>query len=170
MNIVFTGYMASGKTTVGTLVAKMLGMSFADTDSLIEKSEKRSIAEIFAREGEEFFRNAESEIIKDIAKSDNTVISTGGGAVLRTENIDILRKNGIIVNLEPSEDVILSRLSGCDTTRPLANGSSAEEIIERFRARKPFYDNCDMKINMTADKSAEDAAKEIIMKLEANYI
>lgn len=169
MNIVLTGYMGSGKTAVGKCVAELCGFHFVDTDMLIEEKVGMSIAEIFKSSGEEYFRKVEADVIKKVSEADSVVISTGGGAVLKTENIAELRKNGVIVNLEPEESVIAERLSGNDGTRPLIKGNSIEEIIERFRSRRPYYDNCDIKIKVTECKVIEETAKEILRILEEKY-
>lgn len=169
MNIVLTGYMASGKTAVGTCLSKLCGFKFADTDALIEEKCEVAISKIFEVSGEEYFRIVESEVIKEAARLENAVISTGGGAVLNTENVAVLRENGVIVNLEPEEEVIRLRLGGGDSTRPLVKDSSMEEIIERFKNRKPYYDNCDIKIKVTKDKGIEDVAEEILKVLEEKY-
>lgn len=162
MNVVFTGYMGSGKTAVGNFIAEKYGKKFIDTDALVEEKLGMTIAEIFERFGEEYFRTAETAAIKTAANAENAVISTGGGAVLRRENIEILRKNGIVINLEPEEAVIAQRLSGTDSSRPLINGSSGEEILARFRKRQPYYDNCDIKVKVTAEKGIAETAEEIM--------
>ncbi len=169
MNIVFTGYMASGKSAVGRRLAALFNMPFYDTDSLIEEKCNMAIPQIFAKSGEDYFRKAEAEVIKEVSGLDNAVISTGGGAVLDKENIDALRERGVIINLEPTEEVIKARLSGEDGTRPLIKGNSIDEIIARFNERKPYYDNCDFKIKVTADKEIDDTVKEISKILEEDY-
>ncbi|MBO5060880.1 MAG: shikimate kinase [Clostridia bacterium] len=169
MNIVLTGYMGSGKTAVGTYLAEKQGLTFLDSDSMIEQQCGMSISEIFAASGEEYFRSVEAEVIERISEYDGAVISTGGGVVLNTQNIAELRKNGVIVNLEPEEDVILTRLGADDGTRPLIKDSSMTEILERFNARKPYYDNCDIKIKVTKDKGIAEVAEEILRSLEEKY-
>ncbi len=169
MNIVLTGYMASGKTVVGTYLSEICGLNFLDTDTLIEEKCGMQISRIFEVSGEEYFRKIESDVIEETAKQDAAVISTGGGAVLNTENIAVLRKNGIIVNLEPEEAVIRHRLGGGDDTRPLVKSSSIEEVLERFRMRKPYYDNCDIKVKVTQEKGIKETAEEILRILEEKY-
>jgi len=96
MNIVLTGFMATGKSEVGKDLARLLEMEFIDTDDLIEEKVEMKISEIFAKKGEKFFRDLESEIAKEVGGWDNYVIATGGGIVLRQENINSLKKNGKI--------------------------------------------------------------------------
>lgn len=162
MNIVLTGFMATGKTQISQCLAERLGYELKDTDEMIVKSAKMSINDIFAKLGEERFRHMETEIIKQAAKGDKTIISTGGGVVLNPRNIDFLRENGIIVNLSPKFEVIQERIAEAAATRPLMKGQSIEEIKKRFDERKPFYDNCDIKINVTNDKTPMEHAEEII--------
>ncbi len=169
MNIVFTGYMASGKSVVGKQLAANLDMPFCDTDCLIEKKCNMTISKIFELNGEEYFREIETEVIREVSLIDGVVISTGGGAVLKAENIDTLRENGVIINLEPTEEVIKARLSADDGTRPLVKDSSIDDIVTRFNQRKPYYDNCDFKIKVTQDKQIDDIVKEISKILEENY-
>ena len=169
MNIVLTGYMASGKTAVGTYLSKLCSREFVDTDALIEEKCGMNIPEIFKASGEDYFRFLESDVIKEVSKYDAKVIATGGGAVLRTENVARLRENGVVINLEPTEEVINKRLSGDDATRPLANGKSMDEILNRFKERKPYYDNCDVKIQVTAEKGIEELSEEILRILEEKY-
>lgn len=160
MNIVLTGFMASGKSTVGKRLAEIMGYEFADTDSLVEAKEDMKISEIFEQFGERYFRDLEKTAVEEVSVKDNIVIATGGGVVLDEDNMVNLRKNGVIINLSPDEDVIKSRLLG-DKTRPLAANSDFEEILERFEKRKPFYDNCDYQIKVTLDTDV-DGVCEII--------
>lgn len=169
MNIVLTGYMASGKTAVGNYLSELCGLDFIDTDARIEEKCEMSISKIFEISGEQYFRHIESQVIGEVSGYDSKVISTGGGAVLNVENVKLLRANGIIVNLEPDEEVIRLRLLSSDSTRPLVKDSSMEEIIERFKGRKPYYDNCDVKIYITKDKSIRETAEEILKILEEKY-
>ncbi len=170
MNIVLTGFMAVGKTRTGKALAKKIGYNFADTDELIEKKENMSINDIFAKYGEEYFRALETQIAKEVSLMNNTVISTGGGMVLRKENLEHLRNGGIIVNLSADFSVIKERLSRASSTRPLLNKASIDEILERFNYRKPFYDDCDYKINVSNDNSPEEHAQMIIENLKGKVI
>ena len=158
--------MASGKSTVGRCLAEKLGMSFLDTDEYIEKKQKRKISDIFFESGEAFFRKLENECARALNTEDNTVIATGGGFVLNPENIALMKKNGIIVNLETNADVIADRLAESRKTRPLMSSSSVGQILEEFEKRKSFYDNCDIKIKLTLTGKTEDYVKEIMQKIK----
>lgn len=161
-NIVLTGFMASGKTVTGKEIARITGYKFIDMDCMIEAAEGKTVNEIFADCGEKYFRTLESQAAQRCSEFENTVISCGGGTVLRPENIQFLRKNGIIFNLNPTEEVIRQRLSAASATRPLLKNDNADGVIKRFEARKPFYNDCDYKIEILPGKSVESVAEEII--------
>lgn len=162
MNIVLTGFMATGKTQISKCISNMLSMPVIDTDAEIEKAEGISISEIFEKFGEEYFRKKETEIILKISYIDKSIISTGGGSVLNPQNIEALRKNGIIFNLDADFETISERVKSAAKTRPLMNGQSIENIKKRFNSRKKFYDNCDYKIKISNQKSPIDHANDII--------
>ena len=162
MNIVITGFMASGKTEISKQLHKLSGYSLVDTDELIVKKTGMSINEIFEKKGEEAFREIEHNVISEVSKRDNTIISTGGGVPLNEINMDELRKNGIIVNLAPDFDVIKQRLTNARSTRPLLKNSSLEEIENRFNYRLPYYEKCDIKINVSNEKSPKYFANQIL--------
>lgn len=164
-NIVLTGFMASGKSTVGRELSEISGMEFVDTDELVEKSVGITINEIFQKYGEEYFRDRESEAVALAAKKNGAVISTGGGAVLRRENVELLRKNGVVFNLEPTAAVICERLNDARASRPLLAGEELEAVLERFRKRQPYYDNCDCKIYVSNSKTPREFAAEILERM-----
>ncbi|MBO5998317.1 MAG: shikimate dehydrogenase [Lachnospiraceae bacterium] len=133
-NIILTGFMGSGKTTVGKELAGRLGMKLLDTDSIIEQREGRSINEIFETSGEEYFRDLETELLKELAGTDGqeaAVYSTGGGIVLREENRRLLHRAGTVVWLKVSAADVIGRLEG-DDTRPLLKGGDKEQKISRL--------------------------------------
>lgn len=162
MNIILTGFMATGKTQISKRLAKLSGFNLVDTDAMIVEETKMTINEIFDTMGETEFRKIEHNIICKVSELDNTVISTGGGVVLNTSNIKELRKNGIIVNLSPSFDVILERLNFAKASRPLLQNSDIDSIRKRFYDRLPYYAVCDYKINVSNDHDPEYFAKEIL--------
>ncbi len=166
MNIILTGFMATGKSQIGKCLAKKLGFSFIDTDELIEEKENKTINTIFAQHGEEYFRNLETKVAEEVSSFDNTVISTGGGMVLRKENLLHLRNNGVVVNLSADFSVIEKRLTSASSTRPLLKNASVNEVLNKFNARKPFYDDCDYKITVTNENTPEEHAQMIIDKLK----
>lgn len=166
MNIALTGFMASGKSTVARYISECSDYDFIDTDEMIVAREGRSINDIFAADGEEYFRRVEHEIIREAANMDNKVISTGGGVVLNPENIEELRKNSVVFNLAPDFSVIEQRVEHAAATRPLMKNQSMDDIKKRFDDRKPFYDNCDYKIPVTEDSSPAGTARKILQIME----
>ncbi|MFA7073623.1 MAG: shikimate kinase [Endomicrobiaceae bacterium] len=147
-NLVLTGFMGTGKTTVGKLLAKSLNRPFFDTDEMIEKQTDSSIPEIFKKAGEKAFRQYESQIVMMLSNLDNSVISCGGGAVLNRDNLSSLRKNGIIINLYASAQHILNRI-GEDDNRPIIKKMLRpfDEVKKLLMQRKASYDNCDFAVN-----------------------
>lgn len=131
-NIVLTGMPGSGKSTIAKALSKKLSKEFFDTDTLVVEKDGRQISEIFSCDGEEYFRNAETEAIKSVSQKSGVIIATGGGAVLRPENIDYLSSNGKIFFLDrPLDDIIPTK------DRPLAK--SREALEKRFNERYPIY-------------------------------
>ncbi|MEW6002010.1 MAG: shikimate kinase [Nitrospirota bacterium] len=160
-NIVLTGFMGTGKTAVGRELSRHLKMRLIDVDVEIEKSQGMTINEIFRRFGESRFREIETEVIKKVSKNKNIIISTGGGAVLKEENMDILRKNGVIICLMATPETILKR-TGHNSDRPLLQVENPlQRIRELLNFRKPFYEKADIIID-TEDRSPRQIAKEII--------
>lgn len=164
MNIVLTGFMASGKTQISKELSKLTGFSLVDTDAVIEEKTGLSINDIFEKFGESKFRDIEHDVIKEVSERENTVISTGGGVVLNPDNITSLRKHGVIVNLAPDFNTILERLNDAKATRPLLKNSDIEDIRKRFNERSPFYADCDIKINVSNEHTPLYFAEQI-MKL-----
>ena len=156
-NIVLTGMSRAGKTTVGALLAARLGREMMDTDQMIVGREQRAITDIFATEGEAYFRDAESEMIGVLAPQSGLVIATGGGAILRQENVDTLKKNGVIVFLDRPVEQILPT-----DDRPLAN--TAAKVTALYEKRYPVYRAaCDVRV--VNDKSAEEVTEKILAGL-----
>ncbi len=157
--------MGTGKTAVGKELARLLNMKLIDVDTEIEKSEKMTINEIFKQLGEPRFREIETEMITKLSKDKNSIISTGGGAVLKQENMDILRRNGVIICLTATPETILSRTSNSND-RPLLQ---VENPLKRIKGlldfRKPFYERADVMID-TEGKTPLQIAEEIIEKVK----
>jgi shikimate dehydrogenase len=156
-NIVLIGMPASGKTTVGRILEKKLRRKAYDSDKLIEKAEKRTISDIFQNEGEATFRNMEADMIRSLSEKSGIVISTGGGAPLREENVDNLKKNGRLYFIDRPLGQLMPTKS-----RPLA--SSAEAIERRFNERYGIY-SLAADVRIDADTSAPMTADKIIKEL-----
>jgi len=164
-NIVLTGFMGTGKTSVAKQLSSMLGMKIVDMDSEIEKTQGKTINDIFAQLGEPFFRDLETEMAQIVSAMEHVIISTGGGVVLRPENIEYLRKNGIVVCLMASADTILKRTRSSDERPLLKVDDPLAQITEMLDVRKPFYKNADLVID-TEGKSPRQVAEEIIRDLQ----
>jgi shikimate kinase len=163
--IILTGFMGTGKSTVGRVLASKLGYAFVDTDNCIVEREGCSITDIFAEKGEPYFRNVERDTIACVLSMDNQVVSTGGGAVLSFENRNLMRRSGIVVNLTADTESILRRL-GQEAERPLLQGAKFAENIEiMISEREPYYADSDIRID-TSGKNVEDVAREILLYLE----
>jgi shikimate kinase len=160
-NIILTGFMGTGKTAVGKELSRLLDMKLTDLDCEIVKEEKMSINEIFKQLGEQKFREIETEILRKVCRNKNVIISTGGGVVLKQENIDMMRKNGILICLTAKPETILERTSH-NSDRPLLQVENPfEKIRELLNFRKPFYEKADMIVD-TENKTPLRVAEEII--------
>jgi len=136
--IALTGFMGTGKTSVGRRLADRLGWSFVDTDVMIETREQRSVADIFAAQGEAYFRAREREAIAAATALDRAVVATGGGALLDERNFDALNQNTLLVCLTARPETILMRTSG--HSRPLLSGEDRGARVRRLLAeRAPVY-------------------------------
>ncbi len=157
--------MGTGKTVVGKIISKKLGYKLIDIDSIIEKEQNMTITDIFKRFGEPKFREIESDVIKRISDVDNAVISTGGGAILKEENLNNLKKRGIIFCLSAMPETILKRTIN-NNTRPLLQVENPlEKIKELLNIRQPFYEKADFIID-TENRSPFEVADEIIKKFK----
>lgn len=165
-NIVLTGFMGTGKTSVGKRLAKELNLKFVDTDDLIEKEAGASIKEIFAKFGEGYFRRLESKVINEISSHTDMVISTGGGAVVNLLNLEALKKSSIIISLTASIDTILLRIGNGDERPLISQGDAKEAVSNLLKVREPFYKKADFIIDTTG-KTISDVAEEVKEKLQA---
>jgi shikimate kinase len=160
-NIVLTGFMGTGKTAVGRELSHLLNMKLIDVDTEIEREQNMTINEIFKQFGEQRFREIETEIIKSITRNMKVIISTGGGVVLKQENMDALRANGIIICLRAKPETILSRTNN-NNERPLLRvRNPLATIRDLLSFRNPFYEKADMVID-TEEKTPLQIAEEII--------
>ncbi|MFH1429553.1 MAG: shikimate kinase [Candidatus Margulisiibacteriota bacterium] len=162
-NIILIGFMGTGKTAISNLLAEELGREILDTDKLIAEQAGKPISDIFSENGEPFFRELESNILKSLLIIDEKIISTGGGIILNENNRSLLKKMGRVVLLEASPQVIIDRLKG-DTTRPLLQGSNAEKlskISELLKVRQTLYEETADLIIDTSELSQENVIEEI---------
>jgi shikimate kinase len=163
-NIILTGFMGVGKTSIGTRLASDLGYTFVDTDELIEADQKMTITEIFAQKGESSFRDVEARIIRTVLEHENQVVSTGGGAVIRDENRDAFKRAGLVVCLTARPEVIYERIKH-ETHRPLLKvADPMAKIRDLLESRAKFYGQADLIID-TSEKSVDEAVLEIKEKV-----
>ncbi len=153
--IYLTGFMTSGKSTVGPILANVLGWNFFDLDKEIENREKKSVVEIFESDGEKHFRNIETETLNNLSKLKDVVISLGGGTIASDANYKILKSTGKIIYLKVSPDILYHRLKN-KIDRPLFRdltlGQSTEEdyktkINEILKTRSEYYEKADLVIS-----------------------
>ena len=159
-NLVLTGFMGAGKSTVGRRLAEKLKLRYVDTDAEIERRAKMSIPEIFEKHGEAYFRELERRVVEEVSELEGCVIVTGGGVVLNRENILNLRKKGIIVYLHAEPEVVYERLRG-DASRPLLRVENPlQRIKELMRERAPCYAEHDYSVD-TSRLSVEQVVEKV---------
>lgn len=160
-NIVLAGFMGTGKTEVGKELSRLLSMRLIDVDHEIEQAEAMPVKDIFMKKGESYFREIEAEIIRKYAAERKLIIATGGGAVLRKENLAALRENGTIFCLTAHPETILDRISRNDE-RPLLQGNERMDKIRNLLSiRGPLYEHAGIMID-TENKTPLQIAEEII--------
>lgn len=166
MNIVLIGYRGTGKSTVGQLLAKRLGHELVSTDAEIVRRANRSIPEIVQRFGWDYFRDLESEVLRDLAGKDGLILDTGGGAILRQQNVDCLKANGVLFWLTAEVPTIVARI-GADTQRPSLTGTKSftEEIEDVLRERRPKYQAAADHVIETDHRTLALVAEAILAKL-----
>lgn len=166
-SIILIGYMGAGKSTIGKALAQKRQIPFLDTDIWIEERQGKKIAEIFADEGEEYFRKLETNMLKELKeKVQIHVIATGGGLPIQAENQILLKEIGVVFYLEVKKETILIRLNG-DKSRPLLLGEEKEQKIERMlKIRHPIYQQFADFCISTDEKNVESVVEEIEKILE----
>ncbi len=172
--IFLAGFMGSGKSTIGPILANTLGWNFFDLDKVIESKQGKKITEIFAEKGEPAFRVLEREVLQEIARGENLIISLGGGTIADQKNINFMKKKGKIIFLDASPESFYHRLK-YKTDRPVLKGNNEEvlsqdklkqRIKEIINYRKKYYDQADVSLqtdNGTIGKTV-DAISRIILK------
>lgn len=164
-NIFLIGFMGSGKSTIGRFLQKELNMELVEMDARIVEEQGMSINDIFAEKGEDYFRDLESRLVLELNSEGNTIVSCGGGVVIRPENVENMKKNGKIVFLSATPDTIYERVKN-STERPILNGHmNVEYIAGLMEKRRALYENAaDIRIE-TDGKTKDEICKEIISKL-----
>lgn len=159
--IVMVGMMGAGKTAVGRALAQLLDVGFIDSDMEIERAANMSVPEIFARDGEPFFRAREAEVIKRLLQGPPCVLSTGGGAFLAPENRGAISTHGVAVWLNADIDLLWSRVKHRDT-RPLLRTDNPRATLEKiYEARVPFYSLADVAVPCAPPVPIETMARRV---------
>jgi shikimate kinase len=163
--IYLIGFMGSGKSTIGRMLADEIGWRFADLDDDIEAQQRRTISEIFSTSGEEEFRRIEHEAlakrVHSIRCGTPTVLAVGGGAFIRPDNVDMLIENGITVWIDAALPLIRNRVASCDH-RPLAR--DARQFEQLYYARREFYSQAEFRVEVNEDNSRKALAE--LLKLQ----
>lgn len=161
VNLYLVGMMGCGKSTIGKILARQLGYQFFDTDAVIEQAAKRSIADIFAQEGEAAFRELETQVLSELSARTRLAIATGGGIVTQQKNWSYLR-HGLVVWLDLTPELLFGRLRG-DTSRPLLKTDDPFETLKGLmRDRQPFYAQADVQVAITAYHPPDRTAQIVI--------
>ena len=165
-NIFLIGFMGCGKSTVASKLNQMHGMHVVEMDQEISNRQKMSIPDIFEQYGEEYFRDLESALVKEITTISEQVVSCGGGVVLRENNVIEMKKNGHIVLLTAKPENVLKRVEKNDD-RPILKGrKTVKDIAELMGARREKYEEAADIIVATDDKSIEEISKEILERIK----
>jgi len=169
MNIVLIGYRGTGKSSVGKLLAERSGRTLMSTDAEVVRRAGQSVPEIVKQQGWDHFRDLETEVCRDLSGKDHLIIDTGGGAILRKENVDRLKAGGVLFWLTAEVPTISRRIGG-DTQRPSLTGAKSfvEEIEDVLRERTPIYRAAADHVIATDDKTVGEIADAVQEALKAS--
>lgn len=169
--IILIGYMASGKSTIGRILAEKLGYAYMDTDHVIEQVNKSTITQIFKEKGETYFRNEELKVAKFISQLENIVISTGGGLPIYHDNMQRLNNSGITIYIDVNVETIAHRILNDAGTRPLHTQTNKATLLKDIKTkldqRKPVYEKAHQKIN--GHSSPQDLASHIMNAIHQRH-
>ncbi|WP_425443989.1 shikimate kinase [Thioclava marina] len=164
-SIVLVGMMGSGKTAVGTALARMLDAPFLDSDHEIERAAQMSVAEIFARDGEPFFRARESEVLERLLSGPPGVISTGGGAFLSEANREMIARLGVSVWLKADLELLWQRVRHKNTRPLLRTADPKRTLTDLLAQRLPHYSKAQVAVEAEPGLSVPDMARKVIAHL-----
>lgn len=164
-SVVMVGMMGAGKTAIGTQLSRLLSVPFIDSDDAIVSAANRSIAEIFERDGEPFFRQKETQIIQRLLEGEKCILSTGGGAFMSPENRKLIKEKGVSVWLRADLELLWQRVRH-KTTRPLLRTDNPRATLkEIYNARVPIYALADLAVDAEADLSIDGMAHRVLEAL-----
>lgn len=171
--IFLVGYMGAGKTTIGKVLSKMVGLTFIDLDYYIEGRFRKTVSQLFAERGEEGFRTIEHNLLHEVAEFEDVLISTGGGTPCFFDNMAFMRQQGTTIYLQVSVEELAKRLELGKQTRPVLKNRSGEAlrafIQESLAARSPFYEQAQIIINtdsLMTDVDAKALSRDIIQLIK----
>ena len=163
-SIVLIGFMGAGKSSVGRCLSRMTGLPRFDTDEMIAKDFAMPIAEIFSKKGEKPFRDAETAILRKLGRELDSILVTGGGTVLRPENVELLKGLGLVVHLAADEKTLLRRLMR-KRTRPLIQTDDSRATVKKLlQERMPLYRAAADLVVLTSHLSPQEVALKIVHK------
>lgn len=160
-NLALIGFMGAGKSTVGSILARRLGMRFVDLDEAVSREAGMSVPEIFEREGEEGFRDRESRALRDNLREEGMVLACGGGIVLRQKNVALLRERCAVIYLRAGRETVLRRVGGGEGRPLLEKGDVAERVEELMSRREEAYRRAAHLVVDTDGRTPEEVAEEI---------
>ena len=163
-NIILTGFMGTGKSTIGKYIAARLGRKFIDTDALIEQKSGKTIAALFMERGEPYFRTLEQEAIAQVCTEEGSVVATGGGALVNEENVRKLKASGTVICLTATPEIILSRVQGNKDRPLLQSDNPLEKIRTLLASRADAYAKADLTID-TSGLNVEAVVEKICSRL-----
>lgn len=163
--VVLVGMMGAGKTAVGTALARFLGVPFRDSDQELEAAANRSIAEIFSRDGEAFFRNKETRVIARLLQGDACILSTGGGAFLSAENRALISERGVSLWLDADVKLLWARVRSKDTRPLLRTDDPFATLQQIFAARVPLYAQADLSVRCNPGFTIEQMVQRVVGRL-----
>jgi shikimate kinase len=168
-NIILCGFMATGKSSVGKRLAALIGYDFLDLDAAIEADAGMEIPQIFASQGEPAFRALESRMVERMAGRSGRVIATGGGTIVNPQNLERLKRCGVVITLTADPQTILSRVGSGEDRPMLMGGDKAERIRTLMNQRAQAYESADMIVDTSA-YSIDEVARHIMssLKLQAS--
>ena len=165
--VVLVGMMGSGKTAIGRAVAESLDVDFLDSDQELVEAAAMSIAEIFERDGEDFFRNRETEVIQRLLDSRVGILSTGGGAFMSERNREMISKFGVSVWLDADLNLLWNRVKHKDTRPLLRTPNPKQTLTEIYEARVPLYELADLSVKAMPEYAISDMSNAVIEVLKS---
>jgi shikimate kinase len=160
-NIILTGFMGTGKSSVGLRLAARLGYDFADLDTLIEAEEGMPVPQIFATRGESAFRELEARMVEQAAGRTGCVVATGGGTIVNPRNLLALKRSGVVIALTADPEIVLSRIGGGEDRPMLRGGEKRERVRLLMEERAPAYARADLTVD-TSDRTVDQVVDHLV--------